>query len=409
MVAHGGEVARQVLGRRVAVLRVLHEAALDDPAQGRRRLRVRLGDRLRVLAHDRDERLGAGLALEGALARRHLVEDRAEGELVGAEIDRPSGGLLRRHVAGRAHHGARLRRRSRRRLHDRRFLRERLDELGEAEVEDLDVPVLRDHDVLGLQVPVDDARAVRLGEALGDLRGEVEELARRNGLRGDELAQRAPLDQLHRDVRRFAGCADVVDRQDVRVVQRRGRPRLLLEAPPPLGIRGALGGQDLDRDVAAEPLVPRAVDLAHPSRAERREDLVGAELRSVCERHPIGRHSTSARHARRPGSPGPLISSPAAEGKHDVEASLVRSRGSEPRARGDGAVGRPRETRRGKEGREEVGRRQPALPDAGRGEDRHGRGDVDEPRRVPRRERDRLRPAGRHLLRGRSAAARRAP
>ena len=47
-----------------------------------------------------------------------------------------------------------------------------------------------------------------------------------------------------------------------------------------------------------------------------------------------------------------------------------------------------------------MGRRQPALPDAGRSQDRHGRGNVDEPRRRSRRERDRLRPAGRHLLRG---------
>ena len=37
-----------------------------------------------------------------------------------------------------------------------------------------------------------------------------------------------------------------------------------------------LPGQDLDRDVAVELLVPRPVDFAHPTRAERREDLVGA-------------------------------------------------------------------------------------------------------------------------------------
>ena len=78
---------------------------------------------------------------------------------------------------------------------------------------------------------MDDAGGVRLGEALGGLDGDVEELLRRQRLaRGDELAQRLALDELHGDVDRAVGLADVVDREDVRVVQRRGRARLLLEA-----------------------------------------------------------------------------------------------------------------------------------------------------------------------------------
>ena len=43
------------------------------------------------------------------------------------------------------------------------------EQLGQAEVEDLDVPVLRDKDVLGLDVAVDDPLLVRRGEALRDL------------------------------------------------------------------------------------------------------------------------------------------------------------------------------------------------------------------------------------------------
>ena len=37
------------------------------------------------------------------------------------------------------------------------------------------------------------------------------------------------------------------------------------------------GRQDLDRHRAVEPRVARPVDLAHPARAERRDDLVGAQ------------------------------------------------------------------------------------------------------------------------------------
>ena len=38
--------------------------------------------------------------------------------------------------------------------------------------------------------------------------------------------------------------------------------------------------QDLDRDIAAQAAVVRAVDLAHPALAEPAGDLVGTELRA---------------------------------------------------------------------------------------------------------------------------------
>ena len=59
--------------------------------------------------------------------------------------------------------------------------------------------------------------------------------------------------------------------------QRRDRFRLALEAGQRVGIGSHGLREDLDRDVAVELRVPRAIDLAHPPRAERREDLVGAE------------------------------------------------------------------------------------------------------------------------------------
>jgi CheY-like chemotaxis protein len=41
------------------------------------------------------------------------------------------------------------------------------------------------------------------------------------------------------------------------------------------------------RHVAAEQRVPRAVDLAHPARAERRADFVSAQPRVGCEGHTV--------------------------------------------------------------------------------------------------------------------------
>ncbi len=61
--------------------------------------------------------------------------------------------------------------------------------------------------------------------------------------------------------------ADVVNDGDMRMIERRRRPRLLLEARQPLGIRSELGRQHLDRHLAAQTRVLTEVDLAHAASA----------------------------------------------------------------------------------------------------------------------------------------------
>ena len=48
----------------------------------------------------------------------------------------------------------------------------------------------------------------------------------------------------------------------------------LLEPRAAVRVRGERLGQNLDRHVAAEPGIPRAVDVAHPARPEQGDDLV---------------------------------------------------------------------------------------------------------------------------------------
>ena len=123
--------------------------------------------------------------------------------------------------------------RSRRRVQvgDRRsFGRLVVDDPRQPEVEHLHVAVGADHDVLGLDVPVDDAGGVRGGERARHLPADVDR--RRERLRAlDERAQRPPVDELLDDeelaVRRLA---DFVDGDDVGVVEGRGGARLAQEA-----------------------------------------------------------------------------------------------------------------------------------------------------------------------------------
>ena len=61
------------------------------------------------------------------------------------------------------------------------------------------------------------------------------------------------------------------------MVQRGEQLRLPLEPLPPIFVFEELFRQHLDGDLSAESRVFRPVDLPHPARADRREDLVRAE------------------------------------------------------------------------------------------------------------------------------------
>ena len=59
--------------------------------------------------------------------------------------------------------------------------------------------------------------------------------------------------------------------------QRGDGVRLALEAREPIGIGRKRRGQDLDGDLAPQFRVARAIDLAHATGTDRRDDFVDAE------------------------------------------------------------------------------------------------------------------------------------
>src|SRR5262245_19581454 len=81
--------------------------------------------------------------------------------------------------------------------------------------------------------------------------------------------------------------ADVVDRADVRVVQRRDRARLAFKPPQPMGIGRERCRENLDRHVPAEPRVLREVHLAHSARTEQRDDFVRTQSAAGCQSHGV--------------------------------------------------------------------------------------------------------------------------
>ena len=272
------DVEREVVGGLEALGGVLLQAVVDDPLQRGGQGRVRHRHLRRLFLEDRVQRLDRRAPLEGALAGEHLVQDGAEREDVRPMVGIVPAHLLGRHVPdgsqdhpflgvgiagdGRAHavlEGARER---------------GAPELGEAEVEDLHPAVAGQEDVVGLEVAVDDPLLVGGGEAAGDLDRVVHHLARRQRHPAHALAEGLALQQLAHHVGRAGLVPDVVDGDDVRMVEGAGGPRLLLEPLEARGIGAHRGGENLDRDLAAQARVAGAVDLAHRARPEQVHDLV---------------------------------------------------------------------------------------------------------------------------------------
>lgn len=123
-----------------------------------------------------------------------------------------------------------------------------------------------------------EAALVCSGQAVRDLRGELQRLAHRHGAGVHQLAQRLPVDVLHGHERAAVViAADLVDRHDVRVVQRRRGARFVAQAEEMLGRLGQMGGEELDRDVPPEVVVVREEDFAHSSGAELANDAIRSD------------------------------------------------------------------------------------------------------------------------------------
>ena len=216
------------------------------------------------------------------------MEEATEGEDVAARIGRFPAKLLRRGVADRPQDDVGVRRqflRNRLVLLLRSGARLRLDQLGEAEIEYFHDPVGRDEHVGGLQIPMDDSPRMRGGEAVGDPDPVLHRVVRRNHPLRQAFAQGLPFQQLVDDERGTFAHADVEERDDVGMVERRHRPRLQLEPREAVGVTREIRRQDLDRHLAREPRVERPIDLAHPALAEGRNDLVRAQSGPGCQGH----------------------------------------------------------------------------------------------------------------------------
>ncbi len=127
--------------------------------------------------------------------------------------------------------------------------------------------MIRHEDVGRLDVAVHYPLGVRRIQRVGNLNREIDRGVDVERPVSDPLVQPAALEQFHRDEPPPFPFPDVVDRADVRVVQRRGRARLAQVPIDRAGVPGAGLEHELQRDVTVEARVLGLPDDTHPTLA----------------------------------------------------------------------------------------------------------------------------------------------
>ncbi len=145
-------------------------------------------------------------------------------------------------------------------------------QLGQAEIQNLDLALLIDDDVGRFQIAMHDAGVVRRSQSVGHLHRVTQRVVQPHALASDQPIQRFAGhvlhgDEVHRLAVHLAGI-DVEDGDDVPVAQRRSRFCFLRKARPPVGIGDSRGWKHFDRDESIQVRVQCAVDHAHSTCAQ---------------------------------------------------------------------------------------------------------------------------------------------
>ena len=293
------ELEQKIVGGVESVVGIFGQTRADDAVERRWRERPHLAHRRRRVLQDRAEQARLVLAGERLAARQHLEQHGAKREDVGARVRFLALDLLRRHVLKRPQDGA-LRRKRRSSGGDRRCCGAgkgsgRVD-FRQSEVEELCLrgtgsrrDALHQHHVAGLQVAMHDPLTMRAIERTGDVNGDLESFGHSERPALEPRGQRLTLEVLHDEELGAALAADVVERADVRVVERgdaswaRGSNR-----SRNCGSEARAAGRTFSATTRSRRVSLGFVDLAHPTCAERQDNFVGTEAATDRERHEPG-------------------------------------------------------------------------------------------------------------------------
>jgi hypothetical protein len=125
---------------------------------------------------------------------------------------------------------------------------------------------------------VDDARRMSRRQRRGGLLGDAQNFRKILFPALQLFAQSLAFDVFGGDKMQIFFGAEFVNRQNIRMIERRSGFGLALETAQQILVFGRRFRQNLERDSAVEIIVERQINLAHPSFADLREDFVSPEI-----------------------------------------------------------------------------------------------------------------------------------
>ena len=146
---------------------------------------------------------------------------------------------------------------------------------GNAEIGHLHAAVSQDHDILGLDVPVNDPAAVGVLQGAHDLNDEVQGLPPIHFTpAGHILLQGNAVDELHDNVLCVTAGGDIINGHDIGVGKLCHSLALIPEAAAYLLIFSHISLQDLDGYHSVKPVAFGPIYISHAARADQLDDLI---------------------------------------------------------------------------------------------------------------------------------------
>ncbi len=225
-------------------------------------------------------------------AGQHLIEKHAGAVDVGAQIERNAAHLLGTHIARCAEDLAAP------------GAVDRVDMLGDAEIEDGQAAIGAEHEVLRLQIAMQHALLVDVAEREHQLAEDLQRLVGLDRLVAEPLVQVAAIEEFHDQVRMLAGDAVAVDARHVAAADALDQVVLFHEARQRVLVSHHLASEDLDHQGLVVVFRRREVDPRHAAFADQAQHLdprnadARAELVPFHARGDLGRHGLLQRALR---------------------------------------------------------------------------------------------------------------
>ena len=203
----------------------------------------------------------------------HFVENQAERKKVAALVEILTSHLLGRHISDGAdgYSGAgEVRILSGIAEHRRSYswkapaLRKKL---GETKVQHFQITVCAQHDVVRLDVAMNNAGVMCGPQSRSTLNRNIQSFGSRQRSAGQTLPQRQAIDEFSNQEVSLIYSTKFKDCQNVRMIERRRGKRLAFKTEQAIGIRSEILRQNLQRDPAPQTSIFRQIHFTHPALA----------------------------------------------------------------------------------------------------------------------------------------------